>query len=191
MTVPTELDRRFRDAAAAESLLDVAYDLVSSPIGPLLVGVSPRGLCRISFEGEAALEDLAARVGERVLRSPRPVEGARRELDEYFDGRRHEFGLQVDFHGLPAFQQTVLEELVRVRYGEVATYGALAARVGKPRAARAVGGALNRNPIPIVVPCHRIVGASGALVGYAGGLERKQALLELEGVALDGRARVP
>jgi methylated-DNA-[protein]-cysteine S-methyltransferase len=85
----------------------------------------------------------------------------------------------------------VLEELVRVRYGEVATYGALAARVGKPRAARAVGGALNRNPIPIVVPCHRIVGASGALVGYAGGLERKQALLELEGVALDGRARVP
>ena len=184
MTFPAELDRRFRDAAAAAGLLDVAYDVMDSPIGPLLVAVSPRGLCRISFEGEAALDDLAARAGTRVLRSPRPVEEARRELDEYFEGRRREFGLRVDLHGLPVFQRRVLEELVRVHYGEVATYGTLAARIGKPRAARAVGGALNRNPVPIVVPCHRVVGASGSLVGYAGGLERKQALLELEGAAV-------
>jgi len=184
MTVPTELDRRFRDTAATAGLLDVAYDLVDSPVGPLLVAVSPRGLCRISFQGEAALDDLAARAGARVLRSPRPVEGARRELDEYFEGRRREFDLPIDLRGVPAFQRTVLEELLRVDYGEVATYGALAARVGKPRAARAVGGALNRNPVPIVVPCHRIVGAGGSLVGYGGGLDRKRALLELEGVAV-------
>lgn len=184
MTIPAELDRRFRDVAADRGLLDVAYDLVDSPVGPLLVGVSPRGLCRISFQGEAVLDDLAARAGVRVLRSPRPVAEARRELDEYFDGRRHEFGLAVDLQGLPGFQRVVLDELVRVRFGEVSTYGALAARVGKPRAARAVGGALNRNPVPIVVPCHRIVGASGSLVGYAGGLERKRALLRHEGVLI-------
>jgi methylated-DNA-[protein]-cysteine S-methyltransferase len=105
----------------------------------------------------------------------------RRELDEYFDGRRHEFDLPVDLGGLPAFQQAVLTELQRVPYGQIDTYGGLAARIGKPRAARAVGGALNRNPVPIVVPCHRIVGSSGNLVGYAGGLERKQLLLHLEG----------
>jgi methylated-DNA-[protein]-cysteine S-methyltransferase len=186
MNVPADLDRRFRDAAVGEGLLDVAYDLVDSPLGPLLVGVSDRGVCRIAFEPDpdAELDRLSARVGPRVLRAGRKVEPVRRQLDEYFARRRRTFELDYDLAGLPVFQQEVLHELVRVPYARTSTYGTLAARLGRPRAARAVGGALNRNPVPIVVPCHRIVGSTGNLVGYAGGLERKQALLELEGALL-------
>jgi methylated-DNA-[protein]-cysteine S-methyltransferase len=186
VTVPTNLDRAFRDRAAAEGILDVSYDLTDSPIGELLVAATERGVCRISFDPdpEHELEDLAKAYGVRVLRSSRPLERPRRELDEYFEGRRRDFDLGVDLGAVPSFQQLVLTELRRVPYGETATYGGLAARIGRPRAARAVGGALNRNPVPIVVPCHRIVGASGSLVGYAGGLERKERLLELEGVLL-------
>jgi len=187
--LPADLDRRFRDAAAAEGLLDVAYDLTDSPIGPLLVAATERGLCRITFDPaeEAELESLARRFGPRVLHSPRPLEQARRQLDEYFEGRRRQFDLAVDLTPLAAFQRTVLEELVRVPFGRVDTYGALASRIGRPRAARAVGGALNRNPVPIVVPCHRVVGSTGKLVGYAGGLERKERLLAHEGALLGER----
>ncbi len=132
-------------------------------------------------EPEAELERLARRHGSRVLASPGALARVRRELEEYFAGRRRAFDVRVDVGWLAPFQRLVLEELARVPYGETATYGALATRVGRPRAARAVGGALNRNPIPIVLPCHRVVGATGDLVGYAGGLERKRALLALEG----------
>jgi methylated-DNA-[protein]-cysteine S-methyltransferase len=186
VTVPTDLDRAFRARAASEGELDVAYEFTDSPVGELLVAVTGRGVCRISFdpEPEAELEALARAHGVRVLRSPRPLEEPRRELDEYFEGRRREFGVDVDLSVLPRFQQLVLDELRRVPYGETDTYGHLAARIGRPRAARAVGGALNRNPVPIVVPCHRIVGASGRLVGYAGGLDRKEHLLGLEGALL-------
>lgn len=186
MTVPVDLDQRFRDTAASAGLLDAAYDVIESPIGPLLVGVSGRGVCRIAFEPEpeAELDWLAARIGPRVLRAGRRVDPVRRQLDEYFERRRETFELDYDLAGLPPFQQEVLHELVRVPYAETSTYGALAARIGRPRAARAVGGALNRNPVPIVVPCHRIVGSTGSLVGYGGGLHRKQALLELEGALL-------
>lgn len=182
-TLPDHLDRRFREAAAAAGLLDVAYDFADTPVGRLLVAASERGLCRISFdpEPEREMEALARLFGARVLRSPGPVERVQRELDEYFEGRRREFDLPVDLSPVPAFQRLVLDELVRVPYGRIETYGGLAARVGRPRAARAVGGALNRNPVPIVVPCHRVVGASGSLTGYGGGLERKERLLELEG----------
>jgi methylated-DNA-[protein]-cysteine S-methyltransferase len=187
-TVPDALDRRFRDAAASAGLLDVAYDFADSPVGTLLVAASTQGLCRISFdpEPERELDRLASAFGARVLRSPGPVDPVRRELDEYFEGERTDFDLPVDLTPLPDFQRAVLQELRGVPYGHVDTYGGLASKIGKPRAARAVGGALNRNPIPIVVPCHRIVGASGSLVGYAGGLERKQALLGLEGALLTG-----
>ncbi|HEX6491842.1 MAG TPA: methylated-DNA--[protein]-cysteine S-methyltransferase [Gaiellaceae bacterium] len=186
MTVPTELDHRFRAAAAAEQLLDVAYDLVGSPLGELLVGVSERGLCTISYEPEPEreVELLARRFGTRVLRSPRPVAGVVRQLDEYFAGRRRQFELEVDLRLAREFGRTVLHELARVPFGELTTYGALASRAGKPGAARAVGTIMNRNPVPIVLPCHRVVGANGTLVGYAGGLERKQALLRLEGSLL-------
>jgi methylated-DNA-[protein]-cysteine S-methyltransferase len=186
MTVPAEIDRAFRDCAAAEEALDVAFELTDSPVGTLLVAATGRGVCRISFdpEPEAELEWLARSYGARVLRSPQPLDRTRRELDEYFEGKRRQFGVAVDLSALPSFQQLVLEELRRVPYGATNTYGALAARIGRPRAARAVGGALNRNPVPIVVPCHRIVGSSGKLVGYAGGLERKEQLLALEGALL-------
>jgi len=187
-SVPDELDRRFRDAAASAGLLDVAYDYTDSPVGRLLVATSERGLCRISFDPdpERELDWLTTAFGARVLRSARPLDPVRRELDEYFEGGRHEFDLTVDLTPLPHFQREVLEELGRVPYGHVDTYGGLAKRIGKPQAARAVGGALNRNPVPIVVPCHRIVGASGSLTGYAGGLARKETLLGLEGAILAG-----
>jgi methylated-DNA-[protein]-cysteine S-methyltransferase len=183
-SVPTELDRRFRERAASEGRVDVAYDLIESPIGPLLVAATERGLCRIAFdpEPEREVERLARLHGLRVLRSPTPLHPARRELDEYFEGRRTSFDLIVDLRPLPDFQRLVLEQLLRLPYGRTETYGGLATQMGRPRAARAVGGALNRNPIPIVVPCHRVVGSTGSLVGYAGGLERKRTLLELEGV---------
>jgi methylated-DNA-[protein]-cysteine S-methyltransferase len=183
MTVPAELDRRFREAAAAEELLDVAYDVTDSPIGPLLLATSTRGLCRISFdsEPERELERLSRTFGARVLRSPRPLELSRRQLDEYFEGRRHEFDLDVDVERLSPFNRRVLEQLARVPYGALTTYGTLAREAGRPRAARAVGTVMNRNPIPIVLPCHRVVGSTGSLVGYAGGLDRKERLLRLEG----------
>jgi methylated-DNA-[protein]-cysteine S-methyltransferase len=184
--VSPELDTRFRSVAAEAGLLDVAYDVVESPLGELFVGISDRGLCVISYEAEPDLqvERLARGFGSRVLRSPRPVDPARRQLAEYFDGKRKRFDLDVDLRLARDFGRTVLEELGRVPFGEVTTYGALAARAGKPRAARAVGTIMNRNPVPIVLPCHRVVGANGSLVGYAGGLERKQQLLRLEGALL-------
>jgi methylated-DNA-[protein]-cysteine S-methyltransferase len=185
-TVSTDLDRRFRAAAAEEGLLDVAYDFVDSPIGSLLVATSPRGLCRISYDAdpEQEVERLARAFGLRVLRSPKPIDAARRELDEYFEGTRREFDLPLDVALLADFNRRVLRELARVPYGEVVTYGELAARTARPRAARAVGMVMNRNPLPIVLPCHRVLGANGKLTGYAGGLERKETLLRLEGAIL-------
>jgi len=184
--VSPELDRRFRDAAARESLLDVAYDLVDSPVGTLLVAATDRGFCRIAYdaEPERELERLARAFGVRVLRSALPIDPARRQLDEYFEGKRRQFDLRVDLALLAEFNRRVLQELARVPYGEIVTYGELAARAARPRAARAVGTVMNRNPLPIVLPCHRVIGANGKLVGYAGGLERKEALLRLEGALL-------
>ena len=184
--VSPDLDRRFREAAARESLLDVAYDLVDSPVGTLLVAATDRGFCRIAYdaEPEGELERLARAFGVRVLRSALPIDPARRQLDEYFEGKRRRFDLPVDVALLADFNRQVLRELARVPYGEVVTYGELAARAARPRAARAVGAVMNRNPLPIVLPCHRVVGANGKLVGYAGGLERKEALLRLEGAIL-------
>jgi len=183
MTISPDLDRRFREAADALGLLDVGFDVVDSPVGELFVAVSDRGLTAISYDTniELQLERLARIAGPRVLRSPRSIDETRRELDEYFEGKRHAFDLSLDLRALAPFTIEVLRELARVPYGATTTYGELASRVGRPRAARAVGTVMNRNRIPIVLPCHRVVGATGDLVGYAGGLERKIALLELEG----------
>jgi methylated-DNA-[protein]-cysteine S-methyltransferase len=183
MTVPADLDRRFRDAALALELVDVGYDVVETPVGPLFVAVSPRGLAAISFDDEPEhhLERLARIAGPGVLRSSRAIDAAHRELDEYFAGRRRAFDLALDLRALPPFTVSVLGELARVPYGATTTYAELAARVGRPRAARAVGTVMHRNRIPIVLPCHRVVGSNGSLVGYAGGLEIKEKLLELEG----------
>ena len=184
--VSPDLDRRFRDAAAQEGLLDAAYDLVDTPIGKLLVATTERGLCRIAYDAEPdrEIELLARTFGVRVLRSAKPIDPARRELDEYFDGRRLTFDLPVDVALLAEFNRRVLGELARVPYGEVVTYGELAARAERPRAARAVGTVMNRNPLPIVLPCHRVIGANGSLTGYGGGLDRKEMLLRLEGAIL-------
>jgi methylated-DNA-[protein]-cysteine S-methyltransferase len=183
MTVSADLDRRFREAAVALDLVDMGFDVVDTPIGPLFVAASTRGLAAISFESDPddQLERLAKIAGPAVLRSPRSIDAARRELDEYFAGRRRVFDVALDLRALPPFTVSVLHELARVPYGETTTYGALAAAVGRPRAARAVGTVMNRNRIPIVLPCHRVVGSSGDLVGYAGGLDMKISLLELEG----------
>jgi methylated-DNA-[protein]-cysteine S-methyltransferase len=186
VTVSPELDRSFRERAARENLLDVAYDLVETPIGTLFVAATERGLARIVYDADPDREVdwLARTFGVRVLRTTKPIDEARRELGEYFDGRRHEFDLPVDLASIAGFNRRVLGELARVPYGEVVTYGQLAARADRPRAARAVGTVMNRNPLPIVLPCHRVIGANGKLVGYGGGLERKEALLRLEGAVL-------
>jgi len=185
--VTPELDARFRAAAAATGLLDAAYDILTdTPIGDLLVGVTEHGVCRIGFDPqpERALEALAQRFGPRVLRSSKPVDRVRKQLDEYFAGARRGFDVDWDIRFLPDYNRRVLDELARVEYGTTTTYGQLAALTGNPRAARAVGTIMNRNPIPIVLPCHRVVGANGSLTGYAGGLERKERLLRLEGALL-------
>jgi methylated-DNA-[protein]-cysteine S-methyltransferase len=186
--IPDTLDRRFRDAAAASGLVDVSYDVAETPIGPLLLAVTERGLCKISFdpEPEREAERLARIFGVRVMRIPRQVDRVRRELDEYFEGSRREFDLALDLRGPAGFTREILDRLARVPYGEVTTYKTLAVAAGNPQAARAVGTIMNRNPIPIVLPCHRVVGSNGSLVGYGGGLERKRLLLDLE----SGRAEL-
>ena len=176
------------DAAAAARLLDVAYATLDSPLGRLLVAATPAGLVRVAYidhaDPDAVLEHLASNVSPRVLAAPRKLDEPRRELDEYFDGKRRAFDLPLDLTLLADFNRLVLRQLARVPYGEVVTYGELAARAARPRAARAVGTVMNRNPLPIVLPCHRVIGANGKLVGYGGGLERKEALLRLEGALL-------
>jgi methylated-DNA-[protein]-cysteine S-methyltransferase len=181
MNVTPDLDNRFREAALREGLIDVRYDIVDSPVGDLFVAATERGLARISYWPDGMEEALARAFGPRVLRSP--LDDVRRELDEYFAGKREVFELPLDLRVAP-FHADVLAELARVPYGHTETYGALAAKVGRPKAARAVGTVMNRNPIPIVLPCHRIVGANGSLTGYAGGLDVKLQLLQLEGAML-------
>ena len=181
MNVTPDLDTRFREAALREGLVDVRYDIVDSPVGDLFLAATERGLCRISYWPEGMEESLARTYGPRVLRSP--LVDVHRELDEYFEGTRREFDLPIDLRVAP-FHADVLAELARVPYGRTETYGSLAAKVGRPKAARAVGTVMHHNPIPIVLPCHRIVGANGSLTGYAGGLDVKLRLLQLEGAML-------
>lgn len=174
--------RRFREGA--EGLVDVRYATVDSPVGSLLVAASARGLVRIDFRGEGALEEVASDVSPRILRGA--LDGERRELDEYFAGRRRGFDVGVDWSVVRGFTRRVLRQTARLGYGETASYGEVARRAGSPRAARAAGNALGSNPVPIVVPCHRVVHADGGLGGYGGGLDRKRFLLELEGAGAEG-----
>jgi methylated-DNA-[protein]-cysteine S-methyltransferase len=171
-------------AAAEAGLLDVAYATLDSPVGELLLAATPRGLLRVSYlDGglEPALAALAARVSPRVLSSPRTLDPVRRELDEYFGGSRHRFDLPLDWQLAHGFGRRVLEATAAIPFGEVSSYGAVAAAAGSPRASRAAGNALGANPLPIIVPCHRILHAGGGLGGYTGGVERKRVLLAIEG----------
>jgi methylated-DNA-[protein]-cysteine S-methyltransferase len=170
--------------AAARGPLDVGVGEVDTPIGRLLVAVTRRGLVRVAFpeeDPEAVLGELAARISPRVLRSGRMTEAARRQLEEFLEGRRRRFELAVDPALMAGFTRRVLSRTARIPYGRVRTYGQLAAAIGAPRAARAVGNALGANPVPIVVPCHRVVRTGGQVGGYGGGSERKAWLLRLEG----------
>jgi methylated-DNA-[protein]-cysteine S-methyltransferase len=169
-------------AAAGAGLLDVAYATLDSPVGKLLLAATARGLVRVAYldDGEdAVLEALAARVSPRVIAAP--LDDLRRELDEYLTGRRRGFDVALDWQLVRGFSRRVLEATARVPYGSVSTYKRVAAEAGNERASRAAGNALGANPLPIVVPCHRIVHSTGGLGGYTGGLERKRALLALEG----------
>lgn len=170
------------NAAGREGLVDVAVGTVESPVGDLFVAVTPRGLVRLAFDPEQPrlLDDLAARISPRVLKAAALVDPVRRELDEYFAGRRRQFDLEVDLSLTSVWGRRVLEATARIPAGHVATYGTLAARVGKPSAARAVGNAVATNPVAIVVPCHRVVPAGGGVGKYGGGPERKTFLLDLE-----------
>ena len=184
-TLDTErlLETLVRRAEEAH-LVDVAYAQVDSPMGDLTVFVTPRGLVRLAYPSESMVDtfdELAAHVSPRILRSPAATDGVRRELDAYFDGRLQTFATAIDWRLVRGFARGVLEATARVPWGAVTTYGEVASEAGSPRAARAAGNALAGNPIPIVVPCHRVVHADGGLGGYSGGLERKRFLLGLEG----------
>lgn len=177
--------RGFVDAAAGAGLLDIAYAEVDSPLGPLVVASTPRGLVRLSYSDEEdVLEDLAARVSPRILEAPAKLEGVRRELDEYFDGRRRRFEMDLDWTLTSGFVRRVLKATARIPFGALSSYRDVATKAGNLRAVRAAGNALGRNPIPIVVPCHRVVRTGGGLGGYTGGLDRKRFLLALEGVSV-------
>jgi methylated-DNA-[protein]-cysteine S-methyltransferase len=175
----TELARR----AAEEGLLDVAYTTVDAPFGRMLVAATPNGLVRTAFARESpdeVLTELAARISPRVLEAPARLDEVRREMDEYFEGRRTDFDLPIDWQLSSGFLRRAREECLRIPYGQVRTYKELATAAGSPHAVRAAGNAMAKNPIPIVVPCHRVLRTGGNLGGYGGGLECKRWLLDLE-----------
>jgi len=182
----------FRARAAEEGLLDVAYTTADSPFGPLLLAKTGRGLVRVGLPNQDAdelLVDLADRVSPRVLEAPGELDEVRRELDLYFAGKLNRFDLPLDWRLSGGFRRRVLRAIDRIPYGQTRSYTEMARKAGNERAVRAAGSACGSNPIPLVVPCHRVLRTGGALGGYGGGLPMKQALLELEGV-LDETSRI-
>lgn len=177
--------QRLTERAESEGLLDVAYASVDSPFGPLLLAATPRGLVKLSFPQfgtEETLEELARRISPRVLEAPARLDEARRELDLYFEGKLTEFDLPLDWRLTDGFRKRVQRAIEHIPYGQTRSYTEVAALAGNERAVRAAGTACGSNPIPIVVPCHRVLRSGGGLGGYGGGLPMKEALLELEGV---------
>jgi len=177
------LTDRLAAAAAADDLLDVAYRTIDSPLGTLLLAATPRGLVRVAFEIEdrdGVLAELAASVSPRVLEAPARLDAAARELEEYFAGRRRRFDLSIDLTLAHGFRREVVEALPRIGYGTTASYRDVATMVGNAGATRAVGTACARNPLPLVLPCHRVVRTDGTIGAYRGGHDAKVALLELE-----------
>jgi methylated-DNA-[protein]-cysteine S-methyltransferase len=172
-------------AFAAAGLIDVAYTVVDSPLGPLLLAATPRGLLRVGYpdlDHDRALAEIAARISPRVIAAPARLDPVRRQLQEFFAGHRRHFDLTLDRRLIrPGFFGQVLVATAAIPYGATSTYAGVAATAGRPRAFRAAGSALGANPLPIVIPCHRVLPAGGGLGGYAGGAERKGRLLALEG----------
>jgi methylated-DNA-[protein]-cysteine S-methyltransferase len=177
--------QRFAEQAESEGLLDVAYATADSPFGSLLLAATPRGLVKISLpahDSEATLEELATRISPRLLEAPARLDEARRELDLYFAGRLTEFDLPLDWSLSAGFRRKVQRAIHRIPYGQTRSYTEVARSAGNERAVRAAGTACGSNPLPIVVPCHRVLRSGGGLGGYGGGLPMKEALLRLEGV---------
>lgn len=176
------------ERAAAEGLLDVAYATVDSPFGPLLVATTPRGLVKVSFptvyDTEETLEELAAKISPRVLEAPTQLDDVRRQLDRYFEGHLREFDLRLDWRLTDGFRKRAQQAIARIPYGKTRSYTEIARSAGNERAVRAAGTACGANPIPIVVPCHRVLRSGGALGGYGGGLPMKEGLLRMEGVGI-------
>jgi methylated-DNA-[protein]-cysteine S-methyltransferase len=172
-----------RERAAAEGLLDVAYATTDSPFGTLLLARTPQGLVRLGLPNEdpdELLAELAGRISPRVLEAPAGLDLERRELDDYFAGRRHDFELPIDWQLSHGFLLRARQGIAAIPYGETRTYTDLARAAGNERAVRAAGSACSRNPIPLIVPCHRVLRSDGSLGGYAGGLAMKEKLLDLE-----------
>ena len=179
---------RLAERASAEGLLDVAYTTADSPYGRLLLARTPRGLVRVGLpnqDAEALLVDLARRVSPRVLEAPAQLDDVRRQLDLYFDGRLDSFDLPLDWQLSEGFRLRLLHAIAAIPYGQTRSYTEMATTAGNERAVRAAGTACGRNPIPVVVPCHRVLRSGGALGGYGGGLPMKKGLLQLEGVLED------
>jgi methylated-DNA-[protein]-cysteine S-methyltransferase len=187
-TTPTaasleRLHQRLEQAAAAEGILDLAYTTIDSPVGSLLLAATEAGLVRVAYaieDHDRVLDTLASRVSARILRSPRRLDAAATELDEYFSGRRRSFDLPLDLSLSSGFRRLVQHHLPEIAYGRTESYKQVAELVGNPKAVRAVGTACATNPLPVVVPCHRVLRSDGALGGYIGGLDAKRTLLELE-----------
>lgn len=186
------LHARLADAAAERDLLDVAYTIAGTALGTLLLATTPVGLIRVAFldaagddvapqNRDAVLEEIAAHRGPRLLHAPARLDAARRQIDDYLAGRRTRFDLPVDLSGARGFRGEVQALLPTIPYGSTQSYTELAAHAGRPRAARAVGTACATNPLPLIIPCHRVLRADGSLGGYIGGLAAKRALLDLEG----------
>jgi methylated-DNA-[protein]-cysteine S-methyltransferase len=184
MGTMTDRIARLIARAEQEGLLDVAYATVDSPVGMLTLAATPKGLVRVSYsDTDRVLEELAGEISPRVLAAPARLEGVRRELDEYFSGRRRDFDVAIDWSLVHTpFRRAVLERTARIPYGQTATYRDMAEAAGNRAAVRAAGTALGANPIPVVVPCHRVLRSGGDMGQYAGGVERKRYLLELEQV---------
>ncbi|OMH35253.1 cysteine methyltransferase [Tersicoccus sp. Bi-70] len=188
-TTPTDADLAALHArleSRADADLDVVYRTVDSPVGPLLLAATDAGLVRVAFaveDHDAVLQTLADRVGPRILRAPGRLDAAAREVEEYFAGRRHSFDLPLDLRLSAGFRRLVQEHLPHIGFGSTASYAQVAVAVGNPGAVRAVGTACATNPLPVVVPCHRVLRSDGSLGGYVGGLDAKRTLLTLETAA--------
>lgn len=181
-----ELHRRLAAAAERDGILDIAYRTVDSPVGPLLLAATDQGLIRVAYaceDHDAVLQELADRVSPRILLAPARLDAVARELDEYFARSRRSFDVPLDWQLAAGFRAAVLHHLPAIGYGQTASYATVAALAGSPRAVRAVGTACAKNPLPVVVPCHRVVRSDGGMGGYLGGPEAKRLLLDLEGAA--------
>ena len=181
--VPSRLHERLVAAADQQGLLDIAYRTVDSPVGSLLLAATPQGLLRVVYPAaghDATLAVLAEKVSPRILRAPARLDPVARQLDEYFGGRRRAFDVPLDLRLAGGFRRAVLDHLAEIDYGRTESYAQVAAAAGSPRAVRAVGTACAMNPVPVVLPCHRVVRSDGSFGGYAGGPDAKRTLLELE-----------